>query len=192
VQTKLLFPYDYPQQQIENLTQSVTQVIGDAVYAIDGLGQQSGDLISVIDGLMLSGQHTLALIETVSHGLLAAKLVGVSWLLSAAYMQSLDKLCQQFHVENQPNDLVSTAKTIAQAIQDNTNADMVLIQLTADIDLGKKNQDSLTTAINVLLAKDKYAQTVRTIAGNIERKQHQAAMLSLDLLRRHLQGKAFA
>ena len=191
VQTKLLFPHDYPNQHIENLTQSISQVIGDAVYAIEGLGQQSVDLVSVIDGLMLSGQHTLAIIENVSHGLLAAKLVGVSWLSSAAYVQSLDKLCQQFHVENQPNDLFSTAKTIAQALQDNTNADMILIQLTDDLDVNTKTQNGLTTVTNGLLVKGKYAQTIRTIAGNIERKQHQAAMLSLDLLRRYLQGKAY-
>jgi nicotinamide-nucleotide amidase len=36
---------------------------------------------------------------------------------------------------------------------------------------------------------NQHTQTVRTIAGNIKRKQHQAALLSLDLLRRYLQGK---
>ena len=66
---------------------------------------------------------------------------------------------------------------------------MALIQLTSEIDLANLSNDQSMNVANVLLAKDEYTQTVRTIAGNIERKQHQAAMLSLDLLRRYLQGK---
>ena len=46
------------------------------VFAIDGLGQASGDLVFVIDQLMTAGKHTLAVVETASQGLLAAKCIG--------------------------------------------------------------------------------------------------------------------
>mgnify|MGYP001292080478 CR=1 FL=1 len=189
VQTKLLFPHDYPQKQIEDLSHSIAKAIGDAVYAIEGLGQQSGNLVSVINQLMTSGKQTLTVVETASHGLLAAKMVGMSWLLNAMYEPSIEKLTQRLHVENNPNDLIVTAKRIAHAIQKNTDADMILIQLTSGFDSVDKDNKGVVTVINVLLAKDQCFQATRAIAGNIERKQHQAAMLSLDILRRHLQGK---
>ena len=61
---------------------------------------------------------------------------------------------------------------------------MALIQLaTGD------NNNTSTTVITHLFSKDQCITTVRTLAGNPERRQHQAAMLALDLLRLHLQGK---
>ena len=113
VQTKLLFPNGCPQKQIEDLTQTFAKAIGDPVYAIEGLGQPSSDLVSVISQLMTFGGHTLAIVETASHGILAAKMVGVSWLLNAMYEQSIEKLSQRLHVENNPNDLTATAQRLA-------------------------------------------------------------------------------
>jgi nicotinamide-nucleotide amidase len=189
VQTKLLFPHDYPQKQIEDLSHSIAKAIGDAVYAIEGLGHPSGNLVSVINQLMTSEKQSLAVVETASHGLLAAKMVGTPWLLSAMYEPSIEKLTQRLHVENNPNDLIATAKRIAHALKKNTGADMVLMQLTSGLDCVEKYNAELVTVTHVLLAKDQYFQATRAIAGNIERKQHQAVMLSLDILRRYLQGK---
>ena len=82
VQTKLLFPADYPKPAISTLVNQVADQLGNVVFAIDGLGETAGDLVSVIDKLM-SGKHTLAVIETASHGLLTSLCVGRDWLLSA-------------------------------------------------------------------------------------------------------------
>lgn len=190
VQTKLLFPGDYPQGQLEDFAHKIARKLGDAVYMIDGLGNHASNLISVIDQLMTSEQHTLAVVETVSHGLLSAKMVGVSWLQSAVCVQSLEKLTQQFDTQNHPEDLISSAKAIANAVQKTTCATIVLIQLTSEDNYADKRSDKAITVTNTLLANNQHMQTVRTIAGNIEQKQHQSAMLSLDLLRRYLQGKA--
>lgn len=190
VQTKLLFPNDYPQTQLKNLTHLIAETIGDAVYAIEGLGQQPGDLVSVVDQLMTAGRHTLAVVETISQGLLAAKMVGVTWLLSTTYEQSVERLTQRLEVEYDPDDAMTTAKAIANAVRKGTGADMVLIQLTSkEYYLNPHNAEAITIT-NVLFYKGEVKQAVRTIAGDIKRKQHQAAFSSLDLLRRHLQGKA--
>ncbi|WP_411726368.1 competence/damage-inducible protein A [Methyloglobulus sp.] len=188
VQTKLLFPGDYPQSQLENLTYSIAATIGDTVFAIEGLGHHSGDLVSVVDQLMTAGGHTLAVVEIVSQGLLAAKLIGVSWLLSAVYEQSVERLTQRLAINNL-DDLITTSKAIAKAVQKNTGADMVLIQLTSRDYYINPNNDKAVTVTSTLLVNSECNQTVRTIAGDIKRKQHQAALLSLDLLRRCLQGK---
>jgi competence/damage-inducible protein CinA-like protein len=189
VQTKLLFPGDYPQAQLESLVHLIAGTIGDAVFAIEGLGHHSGDLVSVVDQLMAAGGHTLAVVETVSQGLLAAKMVGVSWLLSAVYEQSVERLTQRLEVKNHPDDLIATSKAIAKEVQKNTSADMVLIQLTSRDYYMNPNNDKAVTVTSTLLVNNEHKHTVRTITGDINRKQHQAALLSLDLLRRYLQGK---
>jgi nicotinamide-nucleotide amidase len=189
VQIKLLFPSDYPQVGLENLIHLISGTIGDSIYAIEGLGEKSGSLVSVIDHLMEDGGHTLAVVETTSHGLLAAKMAGVSWLLSAIYEQSIETFAQRLNVEINLGDLFLMAKSIANAVQKNAHADMVLIQLSSEINFATTNNDKTITITNVLLVNNQYKQTVRTISRSIDRNQHQAALLSLDLLRRHLQGK---
>jgi nicotinamide-nucleotide amidase len=195
VQTKLLFPGDYPQTELEGLTQQMATAIGgNAIFAIDGLSHQkgnhqAGNLVPVLDGLMMAGDYTLAIVETVSQGLLAAKLVEVSWLLSANYMQSLNALTQSLHVKNSPDNFAATAKAIASAVQQATGATIALVQLATDDYCAAKDNDKAVTVINTLLVGSEYRQTVRTLAGDIKRKQHQAAIFSLDLLRRYLQGK---
>lgn len=189
VQTKLLFPSDYPQTQLKNLTHLIADTIGDAVYAIECLGQQAGDLVSVVDQLMTAGNHTLAVVETISQGLVAAKMVGVTWLLSTTYEQSVERLTQQLEVEYDSDDAMATAKAIANAVQKTTDADMILVQLTsAGYYLNPHGIESITVT-NALFVKGKVNYTVRILTGDIKRKQHQAALSALDLLRRYLQGK---
>lgn len=189
VQTKLLFPGDYSQTQLENLALLVAGTIGGAVYTIEGLGDKSGDLVSVIGQLMTAGNHTLAVVETISQGMLAAQLIGVSWLLSATYEKSIAKLTDRLGIKYNPDDLLTTAKAIASAVQKNTGTDMVLIQLASEDYYTDPNNAKAVTVTNVLLVNNEHKQAVRTIAGDIKRKQHQAALSALDLLRRYLQGK---
>lgn len=194
VQTKLLFPGDYPQGDIDNLAQRIASLIGDAVYVIDGLNQrtdkhQSYDLVSVLDLLMTAESQTLAVVETTSQGLLAAKLLGVNWLLSATYEQSTERLTQRLEVDYHHNNLSATAKAIAKAIQKITGSTVVIVQLMPDNHKAAQTNDQAITITNTLLVNNDYKVVARTIAGDPKRKQQQAALLSLDLLRRHLQGK---
>jgi competence/damage-inducible protein CinA-like protein len=188
VQTKLLFPGDYPQHDLENLTELITAAIGDAVYAIESPEQQFGDLVSVIDQLMLTKGQTLAVVESISHGLLAAKLVGVSWLQSAIYEQSPIKLAQRFATDYNPGDLTATAKTIAQKIQTYSGSSVVLIQLIVD-NHSENNQNKPQGVVTVLLVNNEFQVVTRSLTGDIKRKQQQATLTSLDLLRRYLQDK---
>ena len=93
--------------------------MGDYVFAIDGLGEITGDLVFEIDKLMTSGKHTLAVVETASQGLLAAKCVGSEWLLSAIYEQSTARLGQNLIAEANTENLMTTAKAIAVDITKN-------------------------------------------------------------------------
>ncbi|MDO9047323.1 MAG: molybdopterin-binding protein [Methylobacter sp.] len=189
VQTKLLFPHDYPEAAMTALVSKVAGELGDHVFAIDGLGWASGDLVFVLDQLMTVGRHTLAVVETASQGLLAAKCIGLQWLLETRYEQSLERLGQKLAVTVNANDLIATAQAIAGEIQKTGTADFVLVQLYAGDNKTFHDKDQSIILYNTLLTGDGFHQTTHSVAGPIKRKQNQAALLALDLLRRYLQHK---
>jgi competence/damage-inducible protein CinA-like protein len=187
VQTKLLFPHDYPEAAITVLVDKVAAELGDNVFAIDGLGQANGDLVFTIDRLMAAGKHTLSVVETASQGLLAAKCIGKDWLLETRYEQSLERLCQKLGVALA--DLPATAQAIADKIHRSGNADFVLVQLCSGCGQAFHEKDQAIVLYNALLTNDGFFQTSGSVTGPIERKQNQAALQALDLLRRCLQHK---
>ncbi|MDO9168098.1 MAG: molybdopterin-binding protein [Methylobacter sp.] len=191
VQTKLLFPQNYPEAAITTLVDKVAAALGDYVFAIDGLGQASGDLVFTIGQLMAAKKHTLAVVETASQGLLAAKCLGAQWLLESRYQQSLKKLGQSLAITLNTDDLPSSAQAIASEIYQTGSAEWVLVQLYAGNDKTFHDKDQAIILYNVLLTGDGFHQTTHSVAGPIERKQNQAALLALDLLRRYLQHKEF-
>lgn len=189
VQTKLLFPHDYPEIAMAVLVAEVAGQLGDNVFAIDGLSQEGGDLAFVVDQLMAIGKHTLAVVETASQGLLAAKCIGADWLLEIRYEQSLDKLAQKLGITVNADDLSATAQAIASEIQKTSTADFALVQLYAGDSKTFHDKDQAIILYNTLLTGDGFHQTTHSVAGPIKRKQNQAALLALDLLRRYLQHK---
>jgi nicotinamide-nucleotide amidase len=189
VQTKLLFPSDYPGTARSTLVARIAEQLGNYVFAIDGLGEITGDLVFEIDKLMTSGKHTLVVVETASQGLLAAKCVGAEWLLSAIYEQSTARLGQNLNEGGNTGNLMITAKAIAADIKKNSEADYVLVQLYESENSALHDKDKSIVLYNILLTGDNSYQTIHSIAGPIKRKQNQAALLTLDLLRRYLQHK---
>lgn len=189
VQTKLLFPYNYPEASLTALVDQITAELGNNIFAIDGLGQASGDLVFTVDQLMLASQYTLAVVETASQGLLAAKCIGVKWLLETRYEHSLERLGQKLAVTVDSHDLPVTAQGIAREIQKTSAADLVLVQLYVGDKQTFHDKELAIILYNTLLTKDGFLQTTGSVAGPIERKQNQAALLALDLLRRYLQHK---
>lgn len=189
VQTKLLFPHDYPKAAMSLLTSKVAAALGDHVFAVDGLGQAGGDLVCTVDQLMTTGKHTLAVVETASQGLLAAKCIGSQWLLETRYEQSLEILGQKLGITVNADDLTETAQAVAGEIQKTGSADFVLVQLCTGDNQAFHDKDKAIILYNVLLTGDGFHQTTHSVAGPIKRKQNQSALLALDLLRRYLQHK---
>lgn len=189
VQTKLLFPHDYPKAAMSSLASKVAAALGDHVFAVDGLGQVGGDLVFTVDQLMTAGKHTLSVVETASQGLLAAKCIGLQWLLETRYEQSLERLGQKLGITVNADDLTETAQTVAGEIQNTGEAGFVLVQLYAGDSQTFHDKDQAIILYNVLLTRDGFHQTTHSVAGPIKRKQNQSALLALDLLRRYLQHK---
>jgi len=189
VQTKLLFPQNYPEAAMTALVDNVAAALGAHVFAIDGLDWASGDLVFTVGQLMAAGKHTLAVVETASQGLLAAKCLGAQWLLESRYQQSLEKLGQSLAITLNADDLPSSAQAIASEIHQTGSAEFVLVQLYSGDDKTFHDKDQAIILYNILLTGDGSHQTTHSVAGPIERKQNQAALLALDLLRRYLQHK---
>lgn len=183
VQTKLLFPFDYPKTDLNSLVSQFSQCLGDYVFAIDGLGAPTGDLAFEIDKLMTAHRQSLAVIETVSHGLLTAKCVGYDWLINASYQKTISQSTQTLSA----SELLNTAKNLALDTQEKTGSSLTLIQLDNGAPEALTNKNSSIQVLTVLLANKTFQESTHTLLGPIARKQNQAALYSLDLLRRFLQ-----
>jgi competence/damage-inducible protein CinA-like protein len=166
VQTKLLFPFAYSESEKAALVQQIAHKLGDTVFAIDHTREANSDLISVLNELMQD--KSLAVIETISCGLITSLCVDADWLISSSY---------------QPVQNNADLRSLALDLQQASGADFALVQLYA----GDKH--GVIILHNGLLTSQGFYQSEQTIAGALQRKQQQAALSALDLLRRYLQNK---
>lgn len=189
IETKLLFPAGYPKHEIDTWINRTRSRIGDYVFGIDGAEQSCKNLPGTIDTLMRDRRQTAIFIETISQGLIAAKCATeCNWLLESYYAQSKERLAEKFSTRFDPKAPIEFAKTIAAIAKQNSGTDFVLVQLYEPM-IGSLNApDSIITLYNILLCPDGFRHTTHTIGGPFKRKQNQAALLSLDLLRRYLQN----
>jgi nicotinamide-nucleotide amidase len=189
VQTKLLFPSGYPEEHMTLLTADMAARLGDFVFGIDGLTEETGNLASVVDQLMIETGKTLAVVETASQGLLAAKCPGAAWLKSALFEQSMAALSRRFGMPIDENNLSSAGSKLARLLRDQRAADFALVQLYEGGPAQFHDKDRSIILYNTLLTGESCRQSRHNLGGPIGRKQNQAALLGLDLLRRHLQNR---
>jgi len=198
VQTKLLFPANFLPGERQQIAQQVADKIGDYVFAIDGLDdRQGGDLLTVIDRLM--SNHTLATLETASGGLLAAKCQAREWLASAIIAKDLasaaglfgahPELLEECQTASRDNDIAGAAQCLAAELKRQQPAELVLVQLFAGSLDDYRRQDRSIVLYNCLQTGAGAYQSQHRLSGAPQTKQNQAALLSLDLLRRYLQNK---
>jgi len=114
--------------------------------------------------------------------LLAAKCIGLPWLLESSYRQTLANL-------EPGEDLAAIAQSLAAEMRGSSGADWALVQLYTGSLQAFHDKNQAIVLYNGLLTEDGFYQNTRSVAGPINVKQNQAALLALDLLRRHLQHK---
>lgn len=187
VQTKLLFPSTTAPQQVKILVNQVVGSIGDYVFAVDNLGERQGGLVDVIDQLMQQNQYSLSVQETASQGLIAAKCIAKPWLVTSGFSQTLAQIENKLGVYINEGNYLSSAECCADKIQEQEGTHLVLVQLYrgSALQFQQKNQNIIL--YTVLLTPNGIRSSEFTLGGTIKRKQNQAAILALDLLRRYLQ-----
>ncbi|MGR9087363.1 MAG: competence/damage-inducible protein A [Gammaproteobacteria bacterium] len=193
VQIKLLFPADCSISKMVALTNSIAERLSPMlVFGIDGLTENVGSLASVVDKLMIEAGKSLAVIETASHGLLAAKCLGYSWFHGAVYAKSLTALARRLDATADSGDLSKSGQELANALWAQSKVDMVLVQLYEGSSEQFQNQvHSIlinTTLVhhNIELETAHMSQQHTTLSGTATRKQNQAALFALNMLRCHL------
>jgi nicotinamide-nucleotide amidase len=194
VQTKLLFPPGYPEPEMMELTNKVADCLirPVCVFGIDGLGESVGNLASAVDRLMNKAGATLAIVETASQGLFAAKCMGYNWLQSSMYEKSLTALAKRLGVTLNTGDLANTGSALANALWERSRVDIVLVQMYEGVVeqfLDKDQTIKLYTTLvhNIEEEKSQWSQQISYLSGPAERKQNQAALFALNMLRCHLQ-----
>lgn len=188
-QVKLLFAPDYPNTEKITLVEKISNHLGDVVFAIDGLNHKAGGLFEIVAEFLENSKQTLALLETASCGLIAAKCVGKSWLMEANVCPDFEAIKKKYWITDE-SDMFESIDILVNIIQKQSGADFVLIQLYNEEQAALTNQDETIFLYNILWTRQhRLYQQHTTLNGDLQRKQHKAAMLGLDLLRRYLQQK---
>ena len=188
VQTKLLFPPDFPETEISNFTHAVAKQIGDPVFAIDGQDKQKRGIASVLGEMLHNQQHTLSILETISQGLMAAKCLEIDSLSESMFAACTEQICTKLNIEAQ-DDLLVTASGIATAYRAECKTDYALVQLYNREAVNPADRKQSVQLYNALATPTKTVTLLNRVSGTIKRKQNQAALLGLDFLRRYLQNK---
>ena len=175
VQTKLLFPADFCPVEKQQWARQVAGLIGDYVFAIDGLTEQQGDLLSVVDGYLQRSNLRLMVLETATQGLLAAQCLGYQWLQDAQIRLQIDAEPRQWLDRQLSQYRIDDAQTL------------ILGQSYAGTREDYQDKNRAITVYNMLQTLDGEFRSETVIAGTPHTKQRQAAVMALDLLRRYLQ-----
>lgn len=177
VQTKLLFPAGETNTETVN---ELVKLIGDDVFVCDEPEKPATGFMQLIDQLMSEKKLTLSIQETATQGLIAAKCIGYDWLYCSNY--------QQMNFPEQA-DLIQQATALANKLKQQNNTDLVLVQLYQGDKSQFQDKKQSIVIYNVLITPEGIFQNTHILAGPIKRKQNQAAIRALDLLRRFLQKK---
>ena len=187
VQTKLLFPAGYPIPAKQALVAQVAALIGDYIYGIDGLDGDQGDLPAVIDKLMQSKHYNLAVLESLSHGFLAAKCIGKPWLQAADIALTTRQLSEKWLISFDDANPAATAGQLAEQLRRQNHTDLALVQLYKAAEHHFSDRREPVVLYNAVCSKDKLMAAEHQLAGTPQQKQNFSAQLTLDLLRRFLQ-----
>ncbi|TSA40882.1 MAG: competence/damage-inducible protein A [Methylococcaceae bacterium] len=186
VQVKLVFPANSLPEYIHAYVALYTQELAEFVFAIDGLGQDTGDLFETINARMTQKNLSIAVIETLSQGLIASFCGRGDWLLDAHYHHSTKNLCTKLNVFFQTDNICLLAQDLALAFKPHTDAEIILIQLVIGTPEQKIDKHQLIDVHTMLLVTGNFYHHHKALAGDFKHKQHHAACLALDWLRRHI------
>lgn len=187
VQTKLLFPAEFDEQAKQACIEQVAALIGDYVFAVDGLQGTQGDLIEVISRLMQEKALTLSVLETASQGLLAAKCIGRDWLQAVDIYLDMERSGRDREFDT--DEPANTAQALAIQLKNRRQTDLALVQLYHGDRTDYDDKDGTIVLYNALSTPNGMVSTRLNAFGTTNQKQNQAALLALDLLRRYLQEK---
>ncbi|QSA96646.1 competence/damage-inducible protein A [Methylococcus sp. EFPC2] len=173
VHVKLRLPTEIDLTAVEALLRNIRGALGDGVFSIDGLGDEGGDLATVIGRMLSRRNASLAIAETVSAGQLAHLCAGLTGLRECRVYPDTEAMTRALALDTF-DSAVSGAAAAAQRLREQTGADYVLVQFeSAGLHLALLTPTGLF-GFDRPLEREPY------------RRHLIAAAFTLDKLRRHL------
>ncbi len=188
VQLKLFFHSSVAGNELQSWERQVRECLGDVIFAVDYPDDSESSLVGIINILMQKQNFKLAVLETLSRGAIVFKCRDYSWLKQGCFYAE-EVLEAELH--SNEAQVQNRMRAMAEQLRNQTGADLVLVQLAG---ASLSEIAALNTAVvlyNGLLTPDGFGFEQQTVAGSFARKQNQAAVKALDLLRRYLQNCAF-
>ncbi len=186
IQTKLLFPPEFPEAQVQHFTSKVAKQLGESVFTIVDKNNHSEDIAAVIEQLLLGKQQTFSILETFSHGLMSAKCLPMATLIESLFIANVEMTCKKMGIEIQ-EDLETLSAKISRIYRNKTAVDYALVQMYSASKTDISNPKQSIRLYNAIANNKEAVTCVGRATGTLKRKQNQAALSGLDFLRRYLQ-----
>ncbi|MCI0733081.1 MAG: molybdopterin-binding protein [Methylococcaceae bacterium] len=191
-QIKLLFQPDVPQADIQALAERVAGAIGSPVFGIDGLEQDSGDLVTVIARQLTQNHQRLSVLETLSAGAIASRCGGARWFKESRVIRDRAEVFKHLAVscpaDSNEESSGKEASVLASALAEHCGSDFALAQLWNFDDRALADRNAVISVYTGLATPTGTCEHSCKLTGTASRKQTVAATQALDLLRRYLQG----
>jgi competence/damage-inducible protein CinA-like protein len=185
VELKLWFPPDYDDQSISHLIRQISSQLGSQLVSVsDGFGASKG-MVEVVDELLKESGQTVALLETVSSGLLTSWCVARLWLQESRVIPAEALLKRDFEL-NEMNK-VEKAQAVAKVLRKQSGAGYGLVQLWCFEASKLKDKQHPIEFITALSSCEGEIHHITKVGGSLNRKQNIAAASLLNLLRLYLQ-----
>lgn len=178
---KLLFPSRSTAQQVRSQVDAVTDLLGDAIFAVDGLEKSVKNLPDCVHQLMLEQQQTLGLVESLSQGHIAYQ-CQAEWLRQSLIYTKASDILSAYAISLDDID-ESTTLALAQKEHDCDKATMSLVQLYRQGDAGD------VTVYTAITNGQSSCSKSNVLTGRLERQRINAAAAAFNLIRQYLQTK---
>jgi competence/damage-inducible protein CinA-like protein len=185
VELKLWFPTEFCQQEIEGISDQVTKALGSQLVSVDDSFGSPKGIVQVIDKLLVGREQSIALLETMSSGLLASWCIGRRWVQESYVVPNEALLRRDFGLIGAASseEVVSLAKVV----RERSGADYGLVQTwNFDRRLLTEKRSSMEL-ISALSTSEGEFHHITQVGGSLDRKQNIAAASLLNLLRLYLQ-----
>lgn len=194
-EVKLLFPAHFPAEEAMRWVDGASQLLGDAVFSIEGAGMPGGHLAAVVGRLLQSHDARLAVAESTSAGQITWQCRGQSWLLQSVIAPEPRRLWVLLDGETNdfPGDPFDLARWLAGRLRETSGAEYALVNIGELPAPESLTVDAPSSALTLAVAgPGGLVSRQLTVAGSAERRHHQSAAWSLDLLRRTLLAQSEA
>lgn len=179
---KLRFPPDHPDQALRRCVEVVQSALGDAVYAVDGLDESVSDLYQWVDQRMRRLGLQLAVVETLTQGLVASH-CHPDWLLQAQVFPNSSDALSQFDLGRSGSaPAKQLAGQLAGRVKTWTSAPIALVQVYSE----PEATGSAGEGVTAVASSKGISVVTHPLHGRFERRRIMATAHAFDTLRKFL------